>query len=134
MTIEEIIAKLNKASSDASEDGSYYLESLLGEAADRIEALEQDFKAVLRREEGFHRAAMKHLRDLEQERVKSKNYAAFSHEWRERCEALEEQVRAADALAEALTAYNRGGAGPLTGWLDVEQALATYHATKEGGA
>lgn len=52
----------------------------------------------------------------------------------DRIEALERQVKAADALAEALTAYNRGGAGPLTGWLDVEQALAAYRATKEGGA
>jgi hypothetical protein len=49
----------------------------------------------------------------------------------DRIEALEAQIAAADKLAEALTAYNRGGAGPLTGWLDVEQALATYEATKE---
>lgn len=48
-------------------------------------------------------------------------------------EALERQVKAADALAEALTTYNRGGAGPLTGWLNVEQALAAYRAATEGG-
>ena len=46
MTIEEMMAKLNKASSDASEDGSYYLEGLIGEAADRIEALERQVKAA----------------------------------------------------------------------------------------
>ena len=50
-----------------------------------------------------------------------------------RIEALERQVKAADALADALETYNRGGAGPLTGWLDVEEALAAYRATKEGG-
>ena len=104
--------------------------------ADRIEALEQDFKAVLRREEGFHRAAMDHLRDLEQERIKSKNYAAFSHEWRERCEALEAQVRAADALADLLDeAVYILGQHRVTAPVVVEgrQAVTAYRATKEGG-
>ena len=104
--------------------------------ADRIEALEQDFKAVLRREEGFHRAAMDHLRDLEQERIKSKNYAAFSHEWRERCEALEAQVRAADALAEAHLAIVETTEGlPGTTIQECRQisrkALAAYRSATE---
>ena len=87
MTIEEIIAKLNKASSDASEDGSYYLESLLGEAADRIEALES-------------------------------------------------QVRAADALAEQVQRVKDFRYDPNIGieLNRLEEALAAYRATKEGGA
>ena len=43
-----------------------------------------------------------------------------------RIEALEARIAKADALAASLEAYNRGGAGPLTGWLDVEEALAAY--------
>lgn len=73
------------------------------QAADRIEALEVDVKAVLRREEDANRAAMKHLRNLEQERIKSANYAAFSTEWRKKCEALEARVAAAYAYSAAAT-------------------------------
>ena len=69
----------------------------------RIESLETDLKAVLRREDDANRAAMKHLRSLEAEKIKSANYAEFSTEWRKRCEALEAQLAKADALAEALT-------------------------------
>ena len=43
-----------------------------------------------------------------------------------RIKALEARIAKADALADALEAYNRGGAGPLTYWLDVEKFLAAY--------
>lgn len=43
------------------------------EAIARIEELEADVKAVLRRETDANRAAMKHLRALEKERIKSAN-------------------------------------------------------------
>lgn len=91
--------------------------------SDRIEALEQDLKAVLRREEDANRAAMKHLRALEQELIKSKNYADFSHEWRRRCEALERQVKAADALADVMEEYSK-----YTDWFPQKAyaALAAY--------
>lgn len=115
--------------------------------AARIEALEQDLKAVLRREEDANRAAMKHLRALEQERIKSKNYADFNHEWRRRCEALERQVKAADALAAWVEGIIEDGcplcggdcssANPPPTYCPQQEAmrdLAAYTAAKEGGA
>ncbi|MFG6524451.1 hypothetical protein [Sulfitobacter sp. M23508] len=39
---------------------------------------------------------------------------------------MEAALLAAEELANALEAYNRGGAGPLTGWQDVEDALAAF--------
>lgn len=120
----------------------------------RVEALEQDLKAVLRREEDANRAAMKHLRALEQERIKSANYAAFSTEWRKKCDTLEARVAAADALADILvqvpSALNAAfGAGseereggsarrqakymekPEMLRREIPTALAAYRATKE---
>ena len=94
-----------------------------------------------------NRAAMKHLRNLEQERIKSANYAAFSTEWRKKCEVLEAQVRAADALAEWVEGIIEDGcpacggdcssANPPPGYCPQKEAtndLAAYRATKEGGA
>jgi hypothetical protein len=71
------------------------------EAIAYIEELEQDVKAVQRREADANRAAMKHLRNLELERIKSANYAEFSNQWRKKCEALEARIAKADALSEA---------------------------------
>ena len=51
-----------------------------------------------------------------------------------RIEALEAQVRAADALAEALEAYENAAVDHMAFQSALETALAAYHATKEGGA
>ena len=123
------------------------------EAIARIEELEADVKAVLRRETDANRAAMKHLRALEKERIKSANYAAFSTEWRKKCEALEARVAAADKLAEALRVIEShrrkcheydADVGDELRPFDEEDvifmewqartALAAYQATKEGEA
>jgi|GEM_PF-2535696 len=39
-------------------------------------------------------------------------------------------LNAADKLSKALGAYNRAGAGPLTGWQDVQDALAAYRKAR----
>ena len=39
---------------------------------------------------------------------------------------MEAALIEAAKLADALEAYMRAGAGPLTGWIDVEDALAAY--------
>ena len=55
----------------------------------------------------------------------------------DRIELLEAQLaqcdaalKAADELSNALGAYNRAGAGPLTGWQDVQDALAAYRTAR----
>jgi hypothetical protein len=100
------------------------------EAIDRIEELEQDVKAVQRREADANRAAMKHLRSLELERIKSANYAEFSNQWRRKCEALEARIAKADALAEAVTHERELVCQDMGMQLDaacmINNALATY--------
>ena len=44
---------------------------------------------------------------------------------------MEAALLAAGKLADALEAYMRAGAGPLTGWIDVEEALAAYRKATE---
>lgn len=109
---------------------------LMDEAADRIEKLEADVKAVLRREADANRAAMNHLRALEKERIKSANYAAFSTEWRKKCEDIEARIAAADALAEAVTHEREMVCQDFGLQQDaafaVDANLAAYQATKEG--
>ena len=48
-------------------------------------------------------------------------------------EALEEQVRAADALADALEAYENAAVDHMDFQARLDAALAAYRATKEGG-
>lgn len=51
-----------------------------------------------------------------------------------RIEALERQVKAADALADALEAYENAAVDHMDFQSDLEAALAAYKAAKEGGA
>ena len=74
--------------------------AMFEKAIARVEALEEDVKAILRREADANRRAMNHLRNLEAEKIKSANYAGFSNEWRKKCEALEARLAKADALAD----------------------------------
>ena len=50
-----------------------------------------------------------------------------------RIEALEAQVRAADALADALEAYENAAVDHMDFQARLDAALAAYRATKEGG-
>ena len=77
-----------------------------------LRALSYAHATALVREQVANAKAMQHLR---------------------RAEAAEAALQAADELARALDAYNRAGAGPLTGWQDVQDALATYRARRATG-
>ena len=53
-------------------------------------------------------------------------WAGIAADEKKRADDAEAALLAADELARALDAYNRAGAGPLTGWQDVQDALAAY--------
>lgn len=70
-------------------DAGYDLKAIVDAQAERIEELEGDKAAGLRREKDANERAMQHLRRAEKAEIASKNHAAFSHEWRKRAEKAE---------------------------------------------
>ena len=125
------------------EDVRKHTRRRLAEAAARIEALEAALAEMTRRRDEWRKKAEGYdaVRLALREKVGSPwpphmsrlLWAGIAADEKKRADDAEAALLAADELALAVDAYNRAGAGPLTGWQDVQDALAAYRRATGGG-